>query len=404
MAIGILDRRRVLKAKKAFSTRRVPNKDMQTILSGNIQPAPGDLVLATVHQLGKHKRLELHSGRRARMLPGDEIIVAYGNRYASDQFEALVGDDLSGCDLVAAGGIAAKEVCRHERMAPPTWIVPVGLIADAQGRRLNLADYAIRPKGRARPIRTVMVAGTGMNAGKTYAAASIIRGFKLKGLRVAGVKISGTGAGGDLWHYRDLGADVVYDFTDAGFASTYKVAPEKLEEAALALIDQSSKANCAVAVAEIADGLEQAETAALLRSPRLRRAIDGVVFAAYDAMGAKHGVEELRRLGHRVLAVSGQLCRSPLAMREAARALDVPVHHPAALQSGVLFESKPEPAPAIELDETTALKPLVHIVRLEQERLNGLVYNQTSSIEGFPAAPYLRLDDGDAEIDEIDGL
>ena len=65
------------------------------------------------------------------MLPGDEIIVCYGNRYAPDQFEALVSDDLGLCDLVASGGIASCEVNRHERMLPPTQILPIGLVGDA---------------------------------------------------------------------------------------------------------------------------------------------------------------------------------------------------------------------------------------------------------------------------------
>ena len=404
--IGVLERQRVLKAKKAFTTRRVPTKDMRTVLSGDIRPAPGDLVLATVHELGKHKRLELRSGRRARMLWGDEIVVAYGNRYASDQYEALVGETLGGCDLVAAGGIAAEEICRHERVAPPTWIVPVGLIGDARGRRINLTDYAIRLSGAARPIRTVIVSGTGMNAGKTYSAASIIHGLKAQGLRVAGIKLTGTGAGGDLWHYRDLGADVVYDFTDAGFASTYKVPIAQLEEAASTLVGQASRANCSHAVVEIADGLEQAETAALLASARIRRMIDGVVFAAYDAMGAQHGVEKLRTMGHRVLAVSGQLCRSPLAMREASLAIDVPIYHPVDLQQGILFDPDVRPVLPAPLREPDTARLLARILRDRHERAMGVSYDQIDLVRRHRTVyPHVNdhVNDDDNGIDEVEG-
>ena len=396
--IGALDRHRVLKAKKAFTTRRVPTKDMQTILSGNIRPAAGDLVLAQVHELGKHKRLELRNGRRARMLRGDEIIVVYGNRYATDQYEALVGEDLGGCDLVAAGGVAAEEVCRHERVAPPTWIVPVGLIGDAEGRRINLGDYAIRLSGNARPIRTMIVAGTGMNSGKTYAAASIVHGLKAQGRRVAGIKLTGTGAGGDLWHYRDLGADVVYDFTDAGYASTYKVATEKLEDAAATLIGQASRANCSQAVVEIADGLEQAETAALLRSPRLHRMIEGVVFAAHDALGALRGVEMLHALGHRVLAVSGQLCRSPLAVREASCAIDVPIFHPADLQQGILFDPEMRPATPASSFDPDEIRTLTDLLRLGRERFRQLGGDQAELVRRTRRIAYPGLDESDADL------
>ena len=107
--IRVLHRYRATRAKKAFVTRRVPTNDMETLISGNLRPSPGDLLLATVQELGKHKRLELRNGRRARLNPGDEIVVAYGNRYAPDQFEALISEDLGACDLVAAGGIASRE-------------------------------------------------------------------------------------------------------------------------------------------------------------------------------------------------------------------------------------------------------------------------------------------------------
>lgn len=311
---------------------------MRTLLTGALRPAPGDVVLAQVMEIGKQKRIELPSGRRSSLVVGDEIIVAYGNRYAPDQFEALVCQDLSWCDLVAAGGVAAREVSRHQRMMQPTQILPVGLIGDAHGRRINLANYALAPAQPLRPITAILVSGTSMNAGKTFSAASAIRGLKQGGHRVAGVKATGTGSGGDLWLMRDIGADVVYDFTDVGFASTYMVSPELLEVTTQRLIAQASRSSCSYVVIELADGLFQQETAALLRSKSLRLASAGVLFAAYDAMGAKTGVQMLRSAGHRVLGLSGQLTRSPLAMREAEAATGVPTFTPDDLQSGALLE------------------------------------------------------------------
>lgn len=89
---------------------------MKTLLTGMFTPQPGDLVLARVEQIGNHTKLELTDGRRALMFPGDEIVVCYGNRYAPDQFESTVPVDMSPCDLVAAGGIASREMTRHQRM------------------------------------------------------------------------------------------------------------------------------------------------------------------------------------------------------------------------------------------------------------------------------------------------
>jgi hypothetical protein len=224
------------------------------------------------------------------MLPGDEIIVCYGNRYAPDQFEALVCDDLSLCDLVAGGGIASREINRHDRMAPPTQIMPIGLIGDEQGRPLNIFDYRIDFSEPSHDIKVIVVVGTAMNAGKTFTAASIVRGLKQSGFRVAGIKATGTGSGGDLWQMKDMGADVVLDFTDAGFASTYKTPDESIESGVLGLINHAATRKCDFAIVEIADGLQHIETATLLRSSALQELASGCVFAAYDSMGARAGL------------------------------------------------------------------------------------------------------------------
>ncbi len=332
-----LRRRRVANAKRAFTTRRVPARHMQTLVRANGKPAAGNLVLASVCELGKHRRIEMPNGRRALILPGDEIIVCYGNRYAPDQYEALIGDDLGCCDLVASGGIAACEINRHERMLAPTKITPLGLIGDDQGRPLNLLNYRIAGEGSpaATPPRVIVVAGTAMNSGKTFTAASVVRGLVASGLRVAGIKATGTGSGADLWKMKDLGADVVLDFTDAGFASTYKAPDHEVEAGVVSLINHAAERRCDFAVVEIADGLQHTETATLLRSSVLKKLTSGCVFAAFDSIGARAGYRELCHLGYRVLAVSGQLTRSPLAMRE-ARASGCPVYTPFDIQAGAL--------------------------------------------------------------------
>lgn len=324
--------------KRAFTTRRVATTDMKTLVSGPIRPRAGDLVLATVSEIGKQTKIELPSGRRASMMPGDEILVVYGNRYAPDQFEALVSLDLGPCDLVAAGGVAGREICRHDRMPSPTAIEPIGLVADAEGARLNLSQYAIKVGDRAKPIQVVLVAGTAMNSGKTFTAASLIHGFARNGFSVAGIKSTGTGSGGDLWTMKDHGADFTADFTDAGMASTYLAPHDQIVDGILGLVAAAGEAGCEIAVVEIADGLHHRETAKLLAEPRLRNLASGIVFAAYDSMGAASGAKALTELGHKIFAISGRLMRSPLAVRETMGAVTCPVVNPMAIRAGALVE------------------------------------------------------------------
>ena len=337
MSVTRLSERTLVRAKRAFTTRRVPIRDMKTLIGGNVKPVSGDLVLASIHEIGKHRKIEQPSGRRAQLLPGDEIIVCYGSRYAPDQYEAIISEDLGLCDLVAAGGIASREVNRHDRMLPPTKIMPIGLIGNDQGRRLNVADYRISAEPSNKPVKLILVVGTAMNSGKTFTAASIIYSLKPTPYRVAGIKATGTGSGGDVFLFKDMGADVVLDFTDGGFSSTYLQPDPDIEQTTMTLIDHAVWLGCDIIVMEVADGLRHKETEALLRSPRLQERVTGVVFAAYDSMGAKAGYDLLREWGYPVLAISGQLTRSPLAMRETAGTVDGTIVSPFQIQAGALM-------------------------------------------------------------------
>jgi hypothetical protein len=309
--------------KPAYTTRHVPLDAIHDTLSGeDVVPRPGDLVVATVTELGQHKRIELRDGRRAHLFPGDRVLVAYGNRYAPDQFEAVVPARLEPCCLVAAGGVAAKVLCRHESMSEATAIVPVGLAVDARGRRLNLADFAPPAAGvAARPPRVLAVAGSSMNAGKTTTAASLVHGLCRAGVRVGAAKVTGTGAGGDLWQLADAGAHPVLDFGDAGVASTSLLEPTRVEAICVDLVARLALAGAEVAVIEVADGLLQAETAALLRSASFRELVDGVLFAASDPLGACAGAAWLEDVELPLVAISGLVSASPLAAREVAAAV-----------------------------------------------------------------------------------
>ncbi|WP_376705397.1 hypothetical protein RQ479_13110 [Mesorhizobium sp. ISC25] len=336
MSVSRIKRGRLKRAKRAFATRRVAASHMRTLVTGPIQPVAGDLVLARVDELGNHSRLELLCGRKAIMFPGDEIILCYGNRYAPDQFEAVIGPDLGPCDLVAGGGIAACELSRHARMLAPTKITPLGLIGDKFGRRLNVWDYKVSSDDLPPSLPIVLSLGTSMNAGKTLTATSLVRGFKKAGLKVAALKITGTGSGGDTWIVRDAGADIVLDFTDAGFATTYLAPVELIEKGAFRLLNHAAENGCDVAVIEIADGLQQKETSELILAESFRNMALGAIFASYDAMGAKYGVDTLRAAGHKVLAISGRIGRSPLGVREAEEATGLHVYSPWELQDGAL--------------------------------------------------------------------
>ena len=312
---------RLLWAKRAYATRHV-NLDTARVLCTAAVPSTGDVVLARVIEVGQHPKLERTDGRRATLFPGDEVIVVYGDRYAPDQFHAGVPDDLGPCALVAAGGIAARVEDAHGKMSAPTTLQPLGLLANVAGRRVNLrdglTDYASVTTG-PRPV-TIAVVGASMNAGKTTSAAHLVRGLRLAGLRVGAAKVTGTGAGGDVWLLSDAGAFPVYDFTSAGLPSTYRVGPDEVRRIFVELTARLALYGSEVVVVEVADGVYQQETGELLADTVFRDNVDGVLFAAVDALGATAGLAWLTDRGLKPLALTGVLSSSPLAVQEAEEA------------------------------------------------------------------------------------
>ncbi|MBA2243767.1 MAG: DUF1611 domain-containing protein [Gemmatimonadetes bacterium] len=315
------------RSKTAFTARRVPPFAMQTLVSGAVRPRTGDLVLARVDRLRQHSRLELPSGRKASLHVGDEIIIAYADRYATDQFEAHVPPDLGPTNLVASGGVASRMLSRSSEVLNATEITPIGLIGGERGTPLNVADFALQPvtPSRERP-RTISVIGTAMNAGKTTTICSLVQGLSRADCLPGTTKVTGTGSGGDYWVMIDAGACMTLDFTDVGLASTYRIPMNVLERKMAELVDHLTAAGCGVILVEIADGLFQQETSRLIQSDAFRSYIDGVLFAAGDAMGAAAGVARLQALEIEVIGVSGRLTGSPLATREAAAACGVPAY------------------------------------------------------------------------------
>jgi len=339
--ITALDPERLAHAKAAYTTRRVPLGTAAGLLAGeSVVPRAGDVVLARVSELGQHPKLEQPDGRRASLFPGDEVIVCYANRYAPDQFEATVPGDLGECDLAAAGGVAAQVVSRHSHMSEPTRLQPLGLLVDLRGHRLALGDWALpAPQAPARRVPTVAGLGTAMNAGKTTTVASLVRGLRAAGRRVGTAKVTGTGAGGDRWLMIDAGAQPALDFTSAGLASTYLAPASDLEVALELLHGHVAAEGVDVVVLEVADGLYHGETAELICTKGFRALVDGVVFAAGDALGAATGVSWLGERGLPVIALSGLMTASPLAIREARAHVDLPVHSAQALASAEIAEA-----------------------------------------------------------------
>ncbi|HEY4457676.1 MAG TPA: DUF1611 domain-containing protein [Pseudonocardiaceae bacterium] len=347
---------RLARTKMGYAARNVEQlqalaEPLALITGADIRPETGDLMLARVAGLGHHARLQLFTTRKAALYVGDEIVVVCSARYAPDQFQADLPVNLEGCHLVATGGVAASVVSAHRAMREPTRLVPLGLLATTEGRRLNLVDHAPVGSGPAPASRPpiIVVAGNAMNTGKTTAAVHLVRGLSQAGLRVGAAKVTGTVSYEDVLAMQDAGAVLARDFTDGGYATTVGLSIERLRGLFGGLIAELTRAGSEVVVIEIADGLLQAETAALLRDAECQRWIDGLLFATRDALGAIEGARRLREWGLPLLGLSGVLTASPLAMAETRDTVELPIYlsteiHDAGKGGGGLQLSNPDTA------------------------------------------------------------
>lgn len=312
-------------AKWTFSTRRVDPAIVVGMDDAFNETRPGDLVLAQVESIGQHTRVQLTSGRPSGIFPGDTVVLACGARYAPDQFEGVAEVSPKGADLLAGGGCIGRMVARNERVKPATRLLPLGRLLDDSGRPVNLDRFALRMVSPARSVPAIFVLGTAMNSGKTTATAQLALGLRRAGHRVAALKGTGTGAFGDYNEYADTGAHWVADFTDAGMVTTYREPLERVTRGIDCLLGHAAQQGCDLAVVEIADGLFQRETGALIADPWFRERMSGLVFACGDPVAAAGGVMELARQGLRPDALTGIVSCSPMAAAEAYAATGVSV-------------------------------------------------------------------------------
>ena len=115
------------------------------------------------------------------------------------------------------------------------------------------------------------------------------------------------------------------DFTDVGMATTFRMPLEQIEAGFDTLIATAAARGAEVVVVEIADGVFQQETRAILQSSCIRDRLDGILFAAPDALSALGGKTVLNSMNLSAFAISGMVSCSPLAAAEAAEVTGLPI-------------------------------------------------------------------------------
>ncbi|WP_299438514.1 hypothetical protein [uncultured Aquimarina sp.] len=319
--------------KKSNICKNVVNYKIDQTMIQSHQPAAGDVAIFEVIHIGSLNAIQDFEGRNSYIFPGDKIMLAFGNRYASNQFEGYVPEKYQQeYDLIGKGGVAGTVVSMFYKLElkGPTKLKLVGYVTEKQGDVINTMYYHRRPvkfnSKKIRNFKTILSIGSSMDSGKTTTAAYLCRGLKTSGYQVAYIKLTGTVFNKDRMLAYDCGADVVSDFSEFGFPSTYLCTTDTIMDLYEGLLSEVAAAQPDYVVIEVADGLYQQETRALLNHSLFTETIDHVILSCCDSLAVNSGVQLLSPIfGDRLFALAGLFTGSPLLVAEVESQSSVPI-------------------------------------------------------------------------------
>jgi len=299
-----------------------------SIVSSTLKPRAGDVVVVrALTDSATYNMLELPTGRLAKINPGDVLIGVLGRRRALKGFVGDVPATVNAGDqlhLLNMGGVIGSCTGHHSSLSDAIQVQVIGLASDDQGRVLNIADAALPPRtslGETAPL--VIIAGTCMNSGKTYAATELIKQATRAGLRVAAAKLSGIACLRDTLNMADHGAVAIASFLDCGLPST--VGATNLASVAKTIIARLNESAPDLIVIELGDGLLGGYSVeSVFEDTELRDATAGLVFCASDYVGAWGGIELLRRRGIEIDVIAGSVTDSQMGQDFIEKEFGVP--------------------------------------------------------------------------------
>ncbi len=320
--------KRLIKASKIASVAGAANLPLDVrIAMVTLRPRAGDVVAVKVlSENPGYDRLELTSGRLARLSVGDVFIGVMGARRALKGYvgdvpsELAVGDELH---ILNMGGVLGRCTGFNQAMGQPVRTEYLGAVLH-EGSLINIADFAlpmVKPTGPVTPV--IAVAGSCMHAGKTRVAVELVRRFTSAGYKVAAGKVSGIACLKDTLEMRDNGAVKTLSFLDLGLASTVGVTD--LSAVAQAIIGHLTAASPDVIILELGDGLLGGyNVSSILDDQIVRDSLSALVFCAGDFVSAWGGIELLKHHGLVPDVISGAATDSRMGVDYIRQELGVP--------------------------------------------------------------------------------
>lgn len=291
--------KRILVDKIGSASKNVPLRN-EVRVSSEIVAKEGYLVCGRViGQKTKYNTLEGCDGRMIALHDGDVIIGALGHRNALHGYSGVVPESIQVGDclnILNLGGVVGKCTSANPEIGAPFELEILGSVlvfpelAQRKGIPAHIGMNSIKPEGEledAGKTPIVIIAGTCMNSGKTFAACEIIRHFHTKGLSVAGCKLSGVSLLRDTLNMHDHGANYTASFNDAGIVTT---SAENSNAGARKILQHLLNTDADVIVAELGDGVMGTYGVQdILADKAIQARTKAIVLCANDPVGAWGG-------------------------------------------------------------------------------------------------------------------
>ncbi len=236
-----------------------------------------------------YNQLEGADGVFRTIEKGQTLVGALGERQALKGYSGRIPRHVSPGDILHIqnmGGILGRVASPHPDLGPALRVEVLGAVLTGEPpRHARIQDTAIEPvETLAASAPLVMVSGTAMNTGKTFAAAALVKGLSERGLRVAAAKLTGAALQRDVRAMVEAGAMVSASFIEAGAVAT---TGRDMVPVAKGIIAHLNAADPDVLVLELGDGvIGPYGVDQILQDMELQRLTATHVLAATDLAGA----------------------------------------------------------------------------------------------------------------------
>ncbi len=260
------------------------------------------VAVEVLNEKSSYNRLELASGRMARVRRGDVVVGALGHRNALFGYSGHVPDATRPGDILQIlnmGGVMGVCDAVNASLGKPFDARVLGVVLEFPylGERVGVPARVggdpldSRPELELGGVPVVAIAGTCMNSGKTAAACAVIGRLRHGGHVIDAFKATGVSLRRDILAMEDAGARNTAIFTDFGVVTT---GPGNAPDLTRTMLRRLASDDPDVIVFELGDGILGAYgVEAILRDEAVRANISCLLLCASDPVAAWGGARLL---------------------------------------------------------------------------------------------------------------